>query len=318
MFRIIFMSNGEFGIPTFKYLIKKKQHINYLITSKKKIINNKLNIIRKIAKKNNIKIINSEELEKKKNIKKIIISKPNLQILISFKIIKKEIWKIPNLGTINIHPSLLPKYKGVCPINWAIINGDKYTGLTSFFINDDIDNGPIILQKKIKIPKNINFKYLYKKLSFLTKFFLIKTINKIKKYNYYKIPILQKPKKIKGKLAPKINNYYSKLFINHYDEKYINQLVLGLPDNKPAWCFINIYNNIYILNIFEINLKIKINLEKKINLKIGKLLKINKKIFIKTKNYFIELLKCQLNNKKKMNILDIYNGLKFKKEIFIF
>lgn len=311
------MSNGYFGIPTLKYLLLKKNKIkiNYIITSKKEYINNKINIIKKIAKKNKIKIIFSEYLEYKKNIKKIKKSKPDLQILISFKIIKKKIWEIPSKGTINIHPSLLPKYKGPCPINWVIINGEKETGLTSFFVNDKIDNGAIILQKKIKIKKKTNFEKLYNKLSKLTVKFLKNTIKKIYKKNI-KIKYLKNKNNII--YAPKINNYYSKIYLN-YNKKKIYQLILGLSQDKPAWCFLNTYNNIYILNIYKINININIyKYINKIKISIGQLIYYKKKIFVKIKNDFIELLICQLNNKKIMNILDIYNGLIFKKNIFLF
>ncbi|MDH3004490.1 MAG: hypothetical protein NHG08_00710 [Candidatus Shikimatogenerans sp. JK-2022] len=316
MIKIIYMSNGYFGVPTLKYLIKKKKiTINYIITSKKKYINNNLNLIKKIAQKNKIKIINSENINKKKNIKKIIKSKPDLQILISFKIIKKKIWKIPKLGTINIHPSLLPLYKGSNPINWVIINGEKYTGLTSFFINNNIDGGPIILQKKIKIKKNINFDNLFNKLSNLSKYFLIKTIKKIINKNYKCKTIINNTE---YKLAPKINNFYTKIFFNFYKTKYIYNLILGLTKKKPSWCFLNTINNIYILNIYKINIKININLKNFTYLKPGEILYYKKKIFVKTINNFFELLICQLSNKKIMNIIDLYNGLKFKNKLFLF
>lgn len=317
------MSNGYFGIPTLKILLKKKNiKINYIITSKKNFINSKPNLIKKISKKYNIKIINSDKIEKTKNIIKINNSKPDLILIISFKIISKKIWRIPRLGTINIHPSLLPNYKGPCPINWAIINNEKYTGLTSFFINDNIDGGPIILQKKIKINSNIDFISLYKLLSIYTKKFVLKTILYV---------IKKKRKKLKNnfliknlKKAPKINNYFSKISFYQIKEK-INKLILGLPSNKPAWCFLNIYKDIYIFNIYKINININKKDYKYLKLNyykshIGDFIYYKKKIFIKIKNDFIELLICQLNNRKKMNILNLYNGLKFKnfKNIFLF
>lgn len=315
------MSNGLFAIPTLKYLVNNKNiKINYIITSKKEYINNKLNLIKKISINNNIKIIYSEDIDNIIYIKKIIDSRPHLSIVISFKILKEKIWKIPKYGTINIHPSLLPQYKGPSPINWSIIYGDKITGLTSFFINNDIDSGKIILQKKIKIKENTNYIKLYNILSNLTKNFLIKTLKKVLflKKNNKKINYINKNKFKNIKLAPKINNYYSKIYFFLYSEKDILQLILGLPENKPAWCFLNTKKNIYIINIFKININLNINLEKYKNYQLGRLLYINKKIFIKTKNNFIELLQCQLNNRKKLNIIDIYNGLEYKNNIFLF
>ncbi|WGH25617.1 MAG: hypothetical protein NHG13_00380 [Candidatus Shikimatogenerans bostrichidophilus] len=303
MIKIIFMSNGYFGIPSLKKIIKhpKTYKILYIVTSYKKKINNNLNLIKKIAIKNKIKIIYSEYLEKKKNIKKLKKKKPDLFILISFKIIKKVIWKIPKIGTFNIHPSLLPLYKGPCPINWVIINNENYTGLTSFWINNNIDSGEIILQKKIKLIKNINYKTLFNTLSILCKKFLIKTINKILFFF-----------KKKNKYAPKINNFYSKIYLKNKIKK-INNLILGLPDYKPAWCYLNVNDNIYILYIFKIKIKKNIYINK-----IGYIIKKEKKIYLILKDGLLELIICQLNNKRKIKMIDIYNGLQNKKNIFIF
>ncbi|WOX79356.1 methionyl-tRNA formyltransferase [Candidatus Shikimatogenerans bostrichidophilus] len=299
--KIIFLSNGNFSVPSLNYLIKNQKKYNLIIksiiTSKKNIINNEKNLIKKIALKNNINIIYSEYIYK--NIKNIINLKPDLLIIISFKYLKKKIWNIPKLGTINIHPSLLPQYKGANPINWVIINGEKKTGLTSFFINKIIDSGKIILQKKININNKITYKKLYKLLSKKTKKFLIKTIKKILT-------------KEKLKLAPKINNYYSKIYWNYSINKIYN-LIRGLPYNKPAWCFINTNNKIQIFNIY----KIKIINYKHNNFN-GKILLKNKNVYISAKNGYIKLLKCNIANKKVIKNINIYNGLINYKNLFVF
>ncbi|MDH3004845.1 MAG: hypothetical protein NHG09_00045 [Candidatus Shikimatogenerans sp. JK-2022] len=292
------MSNNFLGAPLLKKIIKykKKFKINFIVTSKQK----KNNIIKKIALKNKINIIDSKNINNYNYIKKKINKKNDLFILISFKILKKKIWEIPQKGTLNIHPSLLPEYKGPCPINWVIINNEKYTGLTSFWINNKIDNGKIILQKKIKIKKNINFKNLYKQLSFLIPNFFLKTIKNIyKKKNYY---------------APKIDNFYSKINFNLNYIKIL-KLILGLSYKKPAWCFLNTKNNILIINIYKIKI---INKKKFREKKNGELFKYKKKIFLKLKKKIIELLICKIENKKKMKMFDIYNGLQEKEFIFLF
>ncbi|WOX79230.1 methionyl-tRNA formyltransferase [Candidatus Shikimatogenerans bostrichidophilus] len=293
MKKIIFISNGNFSVHSLKYLIKNQKKYNLIIkriiTSKKNIINNEKNLIKQLALKNNINIIYSEYIEK--NIKTIINLKPDLLIVISFKYLKTKIWTIPKLGTINIHPSLLPQYKGANPINWVIINGEKKTGLTSFFINKIIDSGNIILQKKININNKITYKKLYKLLSKKTKIFLIKTIKKI-----FTI------KKEKLKLAPKINNYYSKIYFDKSLNKIYN-LIRGLPYNKPAWCFINTKNKINILNIYKIKI-----INYKHNYFNGKILLKNKNVYISVKTGYIKLLKCNIANKKVIKNIDIYNG----------
>ncbi|WGH26575.1 MAG: hypothetical protein NHG02_00915 [Candidatus Shikimatogenerans bostrichidophilus] len=316
---IIIMSNGNFGIPTIKYLIKNQKkyyyNINCIITTKNKI-KKKKNFIKNIAKKYKINLIYSEYIYKKKNIKKIKKINPDIQLLISFKIIKYKLWKIPKIGTINIHPSLLPLYKGSSPINWVLINNEKKTGLTSFFINDDIDGGNIILQKEIYIKKNYNYKKLKKIIIKKTKKFTLKSILKIIN-NKFIINNNNNNNKIK-KIAPKINNFYSKIFFLNYNKKKILNLIKGLSSKKPVWCFINKNKNIFFLKIYKINI-FNIKIFKKYN-KIGKIILINKKVFIKIKDGYMQLLICKISNKKKIKGINIYNSLInfYKKKLFCF
>ncbi|WGH28195.1 MAG: hypothetical protein NHG07_00900 [Candidatus Shikimatogenerans bostrichidophilus] len=207
---------------------------------------------------------------------------PDLQILISFKIIKKEIWEIPKIMTINIHPSLLPQYKGPCPINWVIINNEKITGLTSFKVNDKIDKGKIIKQKKIKIKNNINFNKLNKLLSIKSKFFTYKTIKKI--FNKKKYFIKKKNNK-KIKNAPKINNYYTKIYWFNNIYKIYN-IIRGSSFNKPAWCYLNTKNKILLINIYNVNIIIY-----KHNYNYGKIIFKKKKNFNNSRKWIYRIKK---------------------------
>ncbi|WGH25874.1 MAG: hypothetical protein NHG05_00790 [Candidatus Shikimatogenerans bostrichidophilus] len=316
MKKIVFFSNGDFGIYSLIYLIKNQNKYNYniinVITSKKNIINNKINKIKKISLKYNIKLIYSEYINNINVINKLKSLKPDLFIVISFKYLIKKIWKIPKLGTINIHPSLLPNYKGANPINWCIINGENIIGLTSFFINEIIDEGNIILQKKYYINNKINFDKLYYLLSKKVKYFLIKNIKilfKNKKYNLIKNEINNN----NIKLAPKLNNYYTKIYFLSYSLIKIYNLIRGLPNNNAAWSFININNKINILFYYKIKI-----IKKKHNLFIGNIILKNKKVFIIVKNGYIKLLKCKFSNNKIINNIDIYNSMINYKLLFVF
>merc|ERR1711991_570524 len=107
--------------------------------------------------------------------------KPDIIVVVAFKILPKKLWEIPKLGTINIHASILPNLRGAAPINWAIINGLKKTGLTSFLINEGMDTGDIIKIKEIKINEDDNFGSLYEKLRSLSGNFILDTIDEIQK-----------------------------------------------------------------------------------------------------------------------------------------
>ncbi|WP_262896633.1 methionyl-tRNA formyltransferase [Candidatus Shikimatogenerans silvanidophilus] len=247
--RIIFIGNSNFGVPSLKKMIKLNYNIVSIITNKeKKIIKHGKKIfkseIKKISIKNNIPILYYEDI----NINKIKYLKIDLQIVISFKKLPKKIWEIPKIGSINLHPSLLPNYRGPSPIQWVIINGEKKTGITTFFINDKIDQGNIILQKEIKIKNDYNFGSLYKKLSFESSNLIIKTIELVKnKKNIILINKnnINKNENKKLKFAPKI---LKKDRLINWEDSLINIInkIRGLSPYPCAYTFLKTKKKNYI------------------------------------------------------------------------
>ena len=131
------------------------------------------------AKEKNLNIYQPENINDIGFINKIRLIKPDLIIVIAFKKLPKLIWEIPKYGTFNLHASILPEYRGAAPINWAIINGEKETGLTTFFINENIDHGDVLYQEKVLINLDDNFKTLHDKLMEISKDLTIKTIESV-------------------------------------------------------------------------------------------------------------------------------------------
>lgn len=178
-YKIIFIGTSQFAVPALKSLIENKYNIIYVITSPDKPIGRKQEIIhlpiKKTALEHNLKILQPEKISDIAS--KISDLKPDLIITAAYgQIIPEDILKTPQFGCLNLHPSLLPKYRGPSPIQTAILNDDKTTGLTIMLMDEKMDHGPIISQIKIKINDQFNYQSLEKKLSQEAAILLIKTL----------------------------------------------------------------------------------------------------------------------------------------------
>ena len=180
--KILFMGTAEFGIPTLKVL-KDNFNLDAIITNYDKPSGRGLKIefspVKKFAISNNIKYLQPKNLKEQSLIDKITSINPDIIVVVAFRMIPKSIWQIPKYGTINLHASLLPNYRGSAPINWVIINNENFTGVTTFFIDDKIDTGDILLQEKIKVDKKINAGELHDKLKVIGARTVKKTIEEI-------------------------------------------------------------------------------------------------------------------------------------------
>lgn len=306
--RIVFMGNGDFALTSL-IQISKIYKIVGVVTNIENINKknyNKLNI-KKFTLKKKIPIYELKNINDYNFFKKIKKWNPNLQIVISFKKIPKKIWNIPKLGTFNLHPSYLPNYRGAAPINWVIINGEKKTGVTTFFINEKIDSGKIILQKEIFIKKKDTVENLYNRLSKIGAFLVIKSIKQIVNNK-----ILTKKQYFENniQLAPKIHR--SDCIINW--KSSINNIfnkIRGLSPYPGAWTNLKINNKKTCLKIYKANI-----IFEKHNHKIGKVIINTLKLNIAVNKGYLSLLEIQLSGKKKMRIKEFINGI-FNKKIKI-
>ena len=204
--KIVFMGTPDFAVDSLDSIYKSNHDLCCVVTIPDKKAGRgqkmKESAVKKYCISNRIKILQPVAFNDKVFINNLKSFKADLFVVVAFKILPKIIWEIPCKGTINIHASLLPQLRGAAPINWAIINGLRKTGLTSFYINEGIDTGDIIMKKELEISENDNFGSLYTKLKKLSSGFIIDTIECIE--NGLK-PVIQS--KIKSELlkAPKID-----------------------------------------------------------------------------------------------------------------
>lgn len=304
--RIIFMGTPNFAVTTLQTLIENNFNIVAVITAPDKAAGRGRKIqtsaVKEYALKNNLEILQPTNLKDKNFLNHLKSLNANLQIVVAFRMLPKEVWQMPKLGTFNLHASLLPNYRGAAPIHWAIINGETQTGVTTFFIDEKIDTGNIILQEKTSIKENTTVGELHDKLMHIGSNLVITTTKLIAKGN-----IDTKPQNQNENLreAPKIYTKTCKINWGKPINKIYN-LIRGLNPYPTAWT--TLYNN-------NKQLKLKIfDIEKEITnhkLKIGEIKVSKNEIRIAVAQGFIKILSLQIEGKKKMKTKDLLNGYTF-------
>ncbi len=293
------MGTPDFAVYSLKILVNRGYNIVAVITTSDKLSGRgrKLNFspVKKFCLNNNLKYLQPKSLKDKLFINELNLLDADLQVVVAFRKLPKVIWEMPKLGTFNLHASLLPKYRGAAPINWALINGEKETGVTTFLINEEIDTGKILLQKKIKIKDDENAGSIHDKLMIIGSDLICDTIDNFK--------TIKKKKQLgMPSLAPKIFKNDCKINWNNNIDEIFNK-IRGLSPYPSAWCdFLN-NKTIKIL-------KSEIELFKH-DLKIGQILSDNK-TYLKfvAKNGFIKVLELQLEGKRKVSIQEFLRGYK--------
>lgn len=304
--RIVFMGTPYFAVTTLKALIENNFNIVAVITAPDKPAGRGRKIqtsaVKEYALKNNLEILQPTNLKDKNFLSNLKSLNANLQIVVAFRMLPKQVWQMPKLGTFNLHASLLPNYRGAAPIHWAIINGETQTGVTTFFINEKIDTGNIILQEKTNIKENTTVGELHDKLMHIGSNLVITTTKLIAKGN-----IDTKPQNQNEDLreAPKIYTKTCKINWSNPINNIYN-LIRGLNPYPAAWT--TLYNN-------NKKLKLKIfDVEKEVTnhkLKTGEIKVSKNEIRIAVTQGFIKILSLQIEGKKKMNTKDLLNGYTF-------
>jgi methionyl-tRNA formyltransferase len=237
--RIIFMGTPEFAVPSLEILIENKFKVVAVITAPDKPQGRGQKItfspVKECALKYNIPVLQPTNLKSQEFLAQLKQYKANLQIVVAFRMLPEVVWAMPSLGTFNLHASLLPQYRGAAPINWAIINGEKETGVTTFFLKHEIDTGSIIFQEKEPIYENDNVGTLYERLMKKGAELVLKTVKAIESGSHPSVP-QSDPTELKH--APKIFKETCEINWNQTSTKIID-FVRGLSPYPGAWTFLN-------------------------------------------------------------------------------
>ena len=301
--KIVFMGTPQFAVEALKKLHKSNHQIVGVVCPPDKPVGrgHKLKScqVKQYAVSQNLNVLQPEKLKSPQFISKLTNLNADLFIVVAFRMLPKEVWSIPKYGTFNIHASLLPQYRGAAPINWALINGEKKTGVTSFLIDEQIDTGAILLQKDCEIRENENVGELHDRLMLMGAELTIETCEGIFN-NTIKPRIQQNSFELKN--APKLFKSDCKIDWSKSSLEIYNH-IRGLSPYPVAWT--NIISDsesktIKIFNAYYELLKHKKEITEIV---------INKNNFkIYTKDGVINILEIQIAGKRKMDIKSFLNG----------
>jgi len=302
--KVIFFGTPDFAVASLDAINNSHHEVIGVVTAIDKASGRGQKIVESSVKtyaiKNNIPFFQPEKLKNNQFLHEIKNLNADVFVVVAFRMMPEVLFSIPRLGTFNIHASLLPDYRGAAPINFAIINGEKKTGVTSFFINEKIDEGNILLQEETDISDYETAESLHDKLMYLGADLAIKTLNELAEGTLKEKP---QPDIKKPKLAHKIFKENTQINWNQ-NSKQIYNFIRGLSPYPSAFTKIKISKEIKSLKIFSGKYEPKSHRRKagEIN--------INKNIFeIFTIDGIFTPEEIQLEGKKRMNIKDFLNGL---------
>ena len=306
--RIVFMGTPDFAVTILKHLVENDYNVVGVITASDKPAGRgrKLNesAVKKYAASVNLPILQPTNLKNEEFNKELKDLKADLQIVVAFRMLPKIVWQMPKCGTFNLHASLLPEYRGAAPIHWAIINGETKTGVTTFFIDDKIDTGEIILQEEIDISITETVGTLHDKLMNLGANLVSKTVDLIstKKVNTTKQPDLE------DKSASKLNPENCRINWNDSIDNVYNK-IRGLNPFPAAWSIIKNENEEIAAKIYAIRKENETH-----HLAVGKIIATKKELKVAVNRGFIIIDEIKLSGKKKMEAKSLLNGFTFSSE----
>ena len=235
--RIVFMGTPSFAVRILAELQQSLHQVVGVVTVADKPAGRGQQLhqsaVKQYALANNLSLLQPEKLRNEDFIADLTNLKADLFVVVAFRMLPEVVWKLPRLGTFNLHASLLPAYRGAAPINWALINGDTYTGVSTFLINEDIDAGSILLQEQIEIGPNMTFGELHDELQELGAQLTLQTCKGLADSKI--IPKIQKPIAGKRALAPKLFKENTRInwALNAED---LHNFIRGLDPYPAAWC----------------------------------------------------------------------------------
>lgn len=310
--RIVFMGTPDFAVGILDAILQSNKHeIVGVITAPDKPAGRgqkiKFSAVKEYALDKGLKLLQPTNLKSEEFLSELKSLNANLQIVVAFRMLPAVVWQMPELGTFNLHASLLPNYRGAAPINWAIINGENKTGVTTFFIDDKIDTGAMILSKEIDIKANESAGELHDKLMNLGKDAVIETLELISNETV-SVTIQKDSPEIKT--AYKLNRENCKIdFTKDIDTIY--NLIRGLSPYPAAYCFIKDQNEEWNVKIYEAEKEICDHKNP-----VGKIVVANKKIKISVNNGYLVANSLQFPGKRRMSAQELLNGMTFSDETF--
>lgn len=303
--RIIFMGTPDFAVPSLQILLENNFEIVAVVTAtdKKAGRGNKIHTsaVKDFALEHQLPILQPEKLKNPEFLEELKSYQADLQVVVAFRMLPEAVWNMPSIGTINLHAALLPNYRGAAPINWAIINGETETGVTTFFIDHNMDTGNLIYQEKEEILSEDNIGTLYNRLKVKGADLVLKTVTAIQSGDYPSIP---QDLDIPTNPAPKLKRELGEIDWTK-SATDIHNLIRGLSPIPSAWTILQDKNcKIFKSEVLQ-------SIEEKESIQVGEYITDNKSyLYFKTGEYWLSILELQLEGKKRMEIQAFLAGNK--------
>lgn len=305
------MGTPDFAVPSLEILVTSHHEFFAVVTAPDKPQGRGLKLgvspVKKFAVENKLDILEPMDLKDPNFINEITRLNPDLIVVVAFRILPKEIFTIPRFGSFNLHASLLPKYRGAAPINWAIINGETETGVTTFFLDEKVDTGNIIMQNKCEITEDDNAGALHDKLAVLGARTVLSTVSLIEMTNG-NVPVYSQDESLFTK-APKIFKEFCEI---NWDNSVgtIHNFIRGLSPVPTAYTF----HNGKLIKVYKTAKCIAGNMPVDNTGEPGKILKEDNKLFVYCNDGLIEIKELQIEGRNRMHTEEFLRGYRFQSE----
>ena len=308
--RIVYMGTPEFAVESLKRLVEGGYNVVAVITMPDKPMGRHGSVlqaspVKQYAVSQGLKVLQPERLKDEAFVEELRSLQADLQIVVAFRMLPEVVWNMPPMGTFNLHASLLPQYRGAAPINWAVMNGDTETGITTFFLKHEIDTGEVIQQVKVPIADTDNVEIVYDKLMMLGGDLVLETVDAILAGTVKSIPQEEMfASEAELRPAPKIFKETCRIDWNK-GVKGVYDHVRGLSPYPAAWTELCAEEGKpQVLKIYETEKQFVEH-----NLSVGTVDTDQKTYFrIAVKDGFVNLLSLQLAGKKRMQVGDFLRG----------
>ena len=311
--RIVFMGTPEFAVETLKALVENEYNVVAVVTQPDKAVGRhqtevQPSEVKKYAQEHQLPVLQPEKMKDPVFLEQLRSFKANIQVVVAFRMLPEVVWSMPKYGTFNVHAALLPQYRGAAPINWAVINGEKRTGVTTFFLDKDIDTGRVILQKPFDIPETADVEYVYDGLMRLGADICLETLEKILATDGFPESIPQE--NLMGNVkqlydAPKLFKDVCEINWNRPSRRLFD-FIRGLSPYPGAW------TSLLGPDGKEVTLKIfkTTKTEKNVGMRPGMIVVYKGLLYITTADFLLQIDELQLSGKNRMKARDFLNGNK--------
>ena len=307
------MGTPEFAVETLQALVENDYNVVAVVTQPDKPVGRHGSVlqpsqVKQYALEHGLPVLQPEKMKDPEFVEQLRSYNANLQVVVAFRMLPEVVWAMPEYGTFNVHAALLPQYRGAAPINWAVINGETETGVTTFFLDHDIDTGRIIMKKHFPIPDDADVEYVYDGLMHLGAEICLETLEKIIAADGHPESVPQE--ELEGKFkrlyeAPKLFKNVCEIDWNR-PCKRIYDFIRGLSPYPGAWTTLLGPNGKTVdLKIFKTT-----KTEKQLGMRPGTIVVYKGVLYITTADYMLQIDELQMAGRERMKARDFLNGNK--------